>query len=289
MTDLAAINALNRTAFIDQMANVYEHGRWAAEIAEAARPFASFDRLRSAFAQAIQAAPVDRQLALICAHPELPDRKKRASLTMSSRDEQEGAGLDALSDEEFEQFSQLNESYRQKFAFPFIICVRRHTKDSIMAEFRTRLEHDRDEERKAALIEIDRIAALRLTGIVDDIATAALAGVLSTHVLDTHSGRPASGVDVSLHELCAFGAPRLVARRVTNALGRIDTPLISGRPIPQGRYELRFAVGAYFASVAPEASFLDIVPVRFMITEPEAHYHIPLLVTPWSYTTYRGN
>jgi 2-oxo-4-hydroxy-4-carboxy-5-ureidoimidazoline decarboxylase len=292
MIDLAGLNALDHLAFVELTANVYEHARWAAEIAVAKRPFASFASLRDAFAGAVAASPPEQQVALIRAHPELADRLARGALTVESRREQEGVGLDALSDAEFAQFSDLNHAYRDTFAFPFIICVRRHTKDSILRAFRSRLTHDRPQEQATALIEINRIAALRLGAIVEDPGAVVLNGVLSTHVLDTHAGRPAAGVSVTLHELCDLGPPRLIAQRVTNAQGRTDTPLIAGRPLPQGRYELSFAVGDYFAArgvSATEPAFLDHVPVRFAIAESEGHYHIPLLVTPWSYSIYRGS
>ena len=83
-----------------------------------------------------------------------------------------------------------------------------------------------------------------------------------------------------------------MARATTNADGRTDRPLIGDRPVPIAQYELRFHVGAYFRTMgaAPgDPAFLDVVPIRFGIAEPEAHYHVPLLVTPWGYTTYRGS
>jgi 2-oxo-4-hydroxy-4-carboxy-5-ureidoimidazoline decarboxylase len=111
-------------------------------------------------------------------------------------------------------------------------------------------------------------------------------------VLDTHSGRPAAGVTIELLELSAGGEPRVIARATSNRDGRTDVPLIGDRPLPIGRYELRFHVGDYFARVQARQAdppFLDVVPVRFAIAEPESHYHVPLLVTPWSYATYRGS
>jgi 2-oxo-4-hydroxy-4-carboxy-5-ureidoimidazoline decarboxylase len=116
-------------------------------------------------------------------------------------------------------------------------------------------------------------------------------GRLSTHVLDTHAGRPAVGVAVELYEFAGEAAHR-IATAVTNADGRTDRPLIGDRPLPIGRYELRFAVGDHFRSRGIEQGdppFLDIVPLRFSIAEPEGHYHVPLLCTPWSYSTYRGS
>ena len=110
-------------------------------------------------------------------------------------------------------------------------------------------------------------------------------------MLDTHLGQPAQGVALELHALSGTGAD-LVTTGTTNADGRTDAPLIAGRPLPIGRYELRFAVGDYFKArgvALADPPFLDMVPLRFSIAEPEGHYHVPLIVTPWSYSTYRGS
>jgi len=96
----------------------------------------------------------------------------------------------------------------------------------------------------------------------------------------------------SAREIVAGGAARTLKRVVTNADGRTDAPLIGGQPLRIGRYELTFFVAAYFrAHGGPiaEPAFLDEVPLRFAIAEPEGHYHVPLLATPWSYSTYRGS
>jgi len=106
------------------------------------------------------------------------------------------------------------------------------------------------------------------------------------------SGRPAAGVAIALCEIDASGEARAICRTVTNPDGRPDRPLIAGTPIPIASYELRFAISDYFArQQAPmaEPPFLGTVPVRFAVAEPEGHYHVPLLVTPWSYSTYRGS
>lgn len=116
-------------------------------------------------------------------------------------------------------------------------------------------------------------------------------GRLSTHVLDTANGRPAQGIAVELFALDGE-ARRSVVRTLTNADGRTDTPLLAGETFRMGAYELVFHVGAYFRSVATATAdppFLDVVPIRFAIAEPDGHYHVPLLVSPWSYSTYRGS
>jgi 5-hydroxyisourate hydrolase len=104
--------------------------------------------------------------------------------------------------------------------------------------------------------------------------------VLTTHVLDVAHGRPAAGVAVEL-----WRDDALLHAAVTNADGRCDAPLLDAGELVEGVYELRFAVGAYFG----EAAFLDVVPVRFRVADAAAKYHVPLLVTPWSYSTYRGS
>jgi 5-hydroxyisourate hydrolase len=112
---------------------------------------------------------------------------------------------------------------------------------------------------------------------------------LSTHVLDTMHGRPAAGMCISLRRLGAGG--ELVTATSTNADGRTDQPLMSGETIAAGEYELVFEVADYFraSGVADAGRFLTSVPLRFRIDDPSGHYHVPLLVSPWSYSTYRGS
>ena len=114
---------------------------------------------------------------------------------------------------------------------------------------------------------------------------------LSTHVLDTVKGGPAAGMRIDLHRIDAEGLPRHVASVTTNADGRTDAPLLAGDAIPAGTYRLTFHVGDYFAAAgSPDACrFLREVPVVFGIDDPAANYHVPLLVSPWSYSTYRGS
>lgn len=120
-----------------------------------------------------------------------------------------------------------------------------------------------------------------------------MAGWLSTHVLDTAQGCPAAGMAIALRQIDpTTGEGRSLLTVTTNADGRTDAPLLSGDDFRVGSYELVFAVGDYFASSAlmlPDPPFLDQVPLRFGIADAGAHYHVPLLVSPWSYSTYRGS
>jgi 2-oxo-4-hydroxy-4-carboxy-5-ureidoimidazoline decarboxylase len=241
----------------------------------------------------VRAAPPERQLELIRAHPDLAGKAARAGrLTADSKAEQASASLDRLSEAELAQFHRLNDAYREKFAIPFIICVRRHGKDSILQQFEHRLRNATAAETETALTEIVRIGALRLDQRVAAADRLAVHGRLSTHVLDTRGGTPAAGVAIELFELTAGGERAPIARAATNRDGRTDAPLIAGRPLPIARYELRFHVADYFARLGAaqaDPPFLDVVPIEFAVAEPEGHYHVPLLVTPWSYTTYRGS
>ncbi|GAC1385276.1 MAG: hydroxyisourate hydrolase [Herpetosiphon sp.] len=116
-------------------------------------------------------------------------------------------------------------------------------------------------------------------------------GRLTTHVLDTARGCPAPGVRIALFRLDEHGTRRLLKTVRTNADGRTGDALLDGPELEVGVYELVFQIGEYFRMSAgtAEPPFLDQVPVRFGIADPAGHYHIPLLASPWSYSTYRGS
>jgi len=117
-------------------------------------------------------------------------------------------------------------------------------------------------------------------------------GKLSTHVLDTANGKPAAGMGLALYRIDPDGFPTLLKTAITNSDGRTDQPLLSAGEMAVGRYEIRFNVSEYFFAVgAPQSDppFLDVVPLRFAVSDVAANYHVPLLVSPWSYSTYRGS
>jgi 2-oxo-4-hydroxy-4-carboxy-5-ureidoimidazoline decarboxylase len=289
---LESLNAADRDTFINILGEVMERAPWVAEATYAARPFTNLRSLYQAMVEVVQSADGKRKLALIKGHPELAGETMRAGLlTADSAAEQQSAGLDRLTPAELATYQQLNNAYRSKFDIPFIICTRRHGKDSVLRNFAHRLQNEPSTEFATALKEIFRIAALRLDQRVSAPDRLKVHGCLSTHVIDTYHGRPASDISIALLQVLADGGTRTIAQGVTNKDGRTERPLIAGKPIPIAIYELRFVVGDYFATqtVLSEPPFLNEVPVRFAVAEPEGHYHVPLLITPWSYTTYRGS
>jgi 5-hydroxyisourate hydrolase len=117
-------------------------------------------------------------------------------------------------------------------------------------------------------------------------------GKLTTHVLDTAHGCPAAGVRLELWFLQSEVQQNLLETFTTNADGRTDKPLLEGAALQSGQYKLVFYIGPYFARkglTLPEPNFLDQVPIQFGVADSTAHYHVPLLVSPWAYNTYRGS
>jgi 2-oxo-4-hydroxy-4-carboxy-5-ureidoimidazoline decarboxylase len=165
---LAELNGLSVTEFRRALGGLFEGSPWIAERAWAARPFASVEALHAAMVEAVRrASPVER-LALLRAHPDLAGKAARAgALPAASAGEQASAGLDRLTDEDYERFGRLNAAYRAKFAFPFIIAARRHDARGILAAFEARLARTPTEEVDAALEQVFTIARLRLDGLVE--------------------------------------------------------------------------------------------------------------------------
>jgi 2-oxo-4-hydroxy-4-carboxy-5-ureidoimidazoline decarboxylase len=286
------LNGLSASDFVATLGDIFEHAPWVAHAASAGRPYATVSALHDAMMAAVKIAPNAQQLAFLQGHPELGGKVARAgTMTADSISEQGSLGLNTLSDTEFTRFEALNAQYRERFGFPFIICVKRQTRDAILVNFARRTALSPVDELSTAIAEIGYITRLRLVTKVEGPGLPKTDGRLSTHVLDTHSGKPAPGVGIRLFEV-GSSARGLLTETITNADGRTDQPLMGGGPLRAGTYEIEFAIGDYFTAKGTAASspaFLDVVPIRFGIAEPEGHYHVPLLATPWSYSTYRGS
>ena len=257
---------LDREAFVARFGALYEHSPWVAGDAWRPGGFAGLDDLAAALRDAMYAAPRDAQLALIRAHPDLGE--KVGVLTAHSAREQAGLGLDRLSPADHERFMTTNTRLPGEVRDPVRGLRARARLGGVdpgqcgqpfgqhgRAGDRDRARRDRE----------DRAAA----------AGGCVMSTLSTHVLNTVKGRPAAGVAVELRT-----SDGVVASLTTDEDGRARFG-----EVEPGTYELTFAVGDYFG----EAPFLDVVPILFTVTEAASHYHVPLLVSPWAYSTYRGS
>ena len=255
----------DRDTFVERFGALYEHSPWVAERAWQPDGFDGVDDLDAALRGAMYDASEAAKLALIRAHPDLGE--KVGVLTEHSRSEQAGVGLDRLAPAEYERFMTTNAAYREKFGIPFVVCVREHTKDSILANADDRLgQHARAGDRdRARRDRQDRPPAV-----------GGRAMSLSTHVLDTVRGRPAAGVAI---ELRRDGEP--IATVVTDDDGRAS--LRRPRRRASTSWSSRSATTSARRRSSTASRSASGSPT------PRAHYHVPLLVSPWAYTTYRGS
>ncbi len=283
------LNARDAAGFVEALAGLYEHSPWIPEQVAGRRPFDSLTALHAAMTEAVNAAGEEATLALLRNHPDLAGRAAVAGeLTPASSSEQASAGLDSLSEAEMAHFQDLNARYQERFGFPFIKAVRGADKARILAAFEGRVDNGWHQELATALAEVGKIAWLRLLATVAPAPT----GKLTTHILDTAGGCPAARLPLKLWYMDAEAAPALVGEFVTNDDGRLDGPALQGADFRPGLYQWVFEAGVYFARAGHATSatpFLDRIPLSFGISNPEAHYHVPLLLSPWSISTYRGS
>jgi 2-oxo-4-hydroxy-4-carboxy-5-ureidoimidazoline decarboxylase len=166
---LAALNALDEAGFEARLGHVFEHAPWIARRTAARRPFADRAALHVAMVGVIAAADEAEKLALLRGHPELAGKAAIAGdLTAESKSEQKGAGLDRLTPAEYARFHALNDAYKQKFGFPFIVAVKGMDKHAILAAFQARLDSTRERELDTALEQVGRIGGFRLADAVED-------------------------------------------------------------------------------------------------------------------------
>lgn len=167
------VNAMDRNAFVQAFGGIFEHSPWVAGRAWHARPFADLGAVHDAMTAAVRALSREEQVALLRVHPDLAGKEaEEGTMTDHSVSEQASAGLDALSKAEVERMRDLNVRYRARHGFPFIIAVRRYTKDQIFSEFEQRLANDDDTELEACLAQIFTITRLRLMALAGDMAVA---------------------------------------------------------------------------------------------------------------------
>ena len=167
LLSIDSVNAFDAAEFAARFGDVAEASLWVAEAVFASRPFLDRETLVDVFSGAVRAASREKQVALLCAHPDLAGRAAVAGdIAPESRREQAGAGLDRLTAGEFARFHDLNVRYRERFGFPFIHAVKGATKDAILAAFEARIDNDAETERATALANVERILRFRIEGRV---------------------------------------------------------------------------------------------------------------------------
>lgn len=162
---LAELNEAGRDQFVDTLGSVYEESPWVARRSWSERPFRSVEELRTAMRETVEAASEEKRLALLCAHPDLGEQTE---MTDASEAEQSSAGLDELSPAQYETFQRLNDRYREKFGFPFVMAVKNATPDGIQTAMERRVGNSESEEFRTALEEVHEIARLRLEDLLVD-------------------------------------------------------------------------------------------------------------------------
>jgi OHCU decarboxylase len=259
---LETLNTLSAEAFTEILGAIFEHSPWVAQRAAAARPFASRLQLLDAMRAVVRDAPIQEQLALIRAHPQLGARgRKRLELTEASSREQRRAGLDACTDEEFAELMRLNTAYVQKFSFPFILAVRGHDPHSILEFMQNRIDNDEERERHTALTQIGLIGGYRLADVVatppaaeatamagrlaaaDHSSAALLREWMLAANLDVHQALDSTGEFLGVLVQTATPLTHLSAHPEAPATNR--QPPASAHPDPQPATLQHLLVGAY--------------------------------------------
>ena len=162
------INKLSQSEFIKVFANIFENARWIAEELYKQKPFENFDELSSKMMSIFELSSKEKKLQILNDHPDLGDKTKISSLTPNSLKEQKTAGLDQCTKEEFNEFKKLNDAYK-KFGFPFILAVKGKNKNEILNNFRKRVNSEPETEFNEAIIQVKKIAILRLEDLKKDI------------------------------------------------------------------------------------------------------------------------
>jgi 2-oxo-4-hydroxy-4-carboxy-5-ureidoimidazoline decarboxylase len=280
------LNSLSETEFTSAIAPIYSPDTLLPPLAWQLKPFHSVDDLYTKLAAVLQRAPRDVQIAHLQQHPVLFANDNQ-SIAWENAHEQ----LTSFSPADLEELSRLDGVYRAKFGFPFVAELKRYTTSALFDLYRERLQNTAKSEIENSIGQMSHVILRRTVARFTGANVPKTDGSLTIHVLDSQRGVPASNVVVELYEVNR-NTIILLKSATTNSDGRTDTPLLSGGPLRIGTYEVRFRIGDYFQATGAYFSrkpYFDVIPIRFSVSEPESHYHVPLLVSAFSYSTYRGS
>ena len=280
--NLTELNALAPDAAAREFLRCCGSKRWAEAMTEA-RPFATVDAMTAA-ADAIWSSldPSD-WLEAFAAHPRIGaggagEAGEAGGDAAWSAAEQ--AGMSSATSDVRERLIEANREYEARFGYIFIVCATGRRADEMLRMLDERLENDPHIELRIAAEEQRKITRLRFDKLIES------RGTITTHVLDTSRGRPADGLHVLL-EISNGEGWNPVGHGITDANGRLAT--LQARPLASGTYRLTFETAAYHRAQGMDAPFYPNVAVTFVVGDVDAHYHVPLLLSPFGYSTYRGS
>ena len=279
---LNSLGIPDRAAFEQRFGDIAENSPWIAERAYELRPFCRPIDLHAALMRVIASADRSQQLTFIRAHPELAGKDAKAGImTESSTSEQGRLGLTSLDRATAQRFSDLNRRYRERFAMPCIIALRRHDSlAGLLASFEARLKHDPDTEIHTALAEIGHIIRGRLAQRLGMANRS-----LMIRVIDSMTGEPAAGVRVEVYSEVGAGWSCLQSA-ATDVSGSTLVPLLTDIALPPGRYRIEFHVDEVFRRRSPPVGaphLFGVIPVELEIGDGELTVRVELKCSPRGY------
>ena len=214
-------------------------------------------------------------------HPKIGDKKSLAEKFAGK----EQAGVAAATEEIIDTLAKANAVYEKKFGFIFIVCATGRSAEEMLRLLNARLKNGIDDELRIAMGEQHKITLIRFKKLFVDLQFYKMSQV-TTHVLDISMGKPGIDISIMLQQLHTHGY-ETIAQGITNNDGRIADLLPPNRNLPHGVYKMVFETGIYYSAKSIK-TFYPLVEISFMISD-DSHYHVPLLVSPFGYSTYRGS
>ena len=214
-------------------------------------------------------------------HPKIGDNKSVVEKFAGK----EQAGVAAATGEIIDALAKANAEYEKKFGFIFIVCATGRSADEMLRLLNNRSKNNTDDELRIAMGEQHKITLIRFKKLFDDLQFNEMSQI-TTHVLDTAAGRPGNDINIMLQQLHTHGY-ETIAQGVTNNDGRIADLLPPDKKLPHGVYKLIIETGIYYSAKGIK-TFYPLVEISFMISD-ESHYHVPLLISPYGFSTYRGS
>jgi hydroxyisourate hydrolase len=271
---LAELNGLDAAAAVREFLRCCGSRRWAEAMA-AARSFADPGAMASEADATWRALDRVDWLEAFAAHPRIGSNGPESAWSTAEQE-----GMSSATIEVRARLAEAQREYEARFGFIFIVCATGRRADEMLGLLEQRLDNDPLIELRIAAEEQRKITHLRLEKLIES------RGTITTHVLDTSRGRPADGVHVLL-EIRDGDTWTPIGGGATDANGRLST--MPGRSLARGTYKLTFETAAYHRAQGTDDPFYSNVVVTFVVADVDAHYHVPLLLSPFGYSTYRGS